>query len=94
MRLFAPGIMAGFNLMTVVTNEWNDEPQRASRPFSLDRSGMVLGEGAWIYVLEEYERRQRTRRERSMLRLLATALPVTRIIACVCRRLAMSPRAR
>ena len=51
----APGILAGFNLMTVLTNQWNDEPERASRPFSRDRSGMVLGEGAWIYVLEEYE---------------------------------------
>jgi 3-oxoacyl-[acyl-carrier-protein] synthase II len=51
----APGILAGFNLMTVLTKEWNDEPARASRPFSLDRSGIVLGEGAWIYVLEEYE---------------------------------------
>ncbi|HEX8921121.1 MAG TPA: beta-ketoacyl-[acyl-carrier-protein] synthase family protein [Pyrinomonadaceae bacterium] len=52
----APGILAGFNLMTVLTNEWNDAPSRASRPFSRDRSGIVLGEGAWIYVLEEYER--------------------------------------
>ncbi|MDT4966651.1 MAG: 3-oxoacyl-[acyl-carrier-protein] synthase [Acidobacteriota bacterium] len=51
----APGILAGFNLMTVLTNEWNDEPHRASRPFSRDRSGIVLGEGAWMYVLEEYE---------------------------------------
>ena len=52
----APGILAGFNLMTVLTNEWNDEPARASRPFSRNRSGMVLGEGAWVFVLEEYER--------------------------------------
>jgi 3-oxoacyl-[acyl-carrier-protein] synthase II len=52
----APGILAGFNLMTVLTTDWNDEPARASRPFSLNRSGIVLGEGAWIYVLEEYER--------------------------------------
>jgi 3-oxoacyl-[acyl-carrier-protein] synthase II len=52
----APGILAGFNLMTVLTNAWNDEPARASRPFSSDRSGIVLGEGAWIYVLEEMER--------------------------------------
>jgi 3-oxoacyl-[acyl-carrier-protein] synthase II len=51
----APGIMAGFNLMTVLTNEWNDEPHRASRPFSRDRSGIVVGEGAWIYVLEDFE---------------------------------------
>ena len=49
----APGILAAFNLMTVLTNDWNDEPHRASRPFSRNRSGMVLGEGAWIYVLEE-----------------------------------------
>lgn len=52
----APGILAAFNLMTVLTTEWNDEPHRASRPFSRDRSGMVLGEGAWIFVLEERER--------------------------------------
>jgi 3-oxoacyl-[acyl-carrier-protein] synthase II len=51
----APGILAGFNLMTVLTNEYNDEPERASRPFALNRSGIVLGEGAWIYVLEELE---------------------------------------
>lgn len=54
----APGILAGFNLLTVLTTEWNDEPERASRPFSRNRSGMVLGEGSWIYVLEEFERAQ------------------------------------
>lgn len=52
----APGILAAFNLMTVLTNDWNNEPQRASRPFSRNRSGMVLGEGSWIYVLEELKR--------------------------------------
>ena len=52
----APGILAAFNLMTVLTNEWNAEPHRASRPFSRNRSGMVLGEGSWIYVLEELNR--------------------------------------
>ena len=55
----APGILAAFDLMTVLTNEWNDEPHRASRPFSKNRSGMVLGEGAWIYVLEELESAQK-----------------------------------
>src|SRR3989440_11225961 len=55
----APGILAGFNLLTVLTTEWNDEPQRASRPFTRNRSGMVLGEGSWIYVLEEFERAKR-----------------------------------
>lgn len=51
----APGILAAFNLMTVLTSEWNEEPHRASRPFSKNRSGMVLGEGSWLYVLEEFE---------------------------------------
>jgi 3-oxoacyl-[acyl-carrier-protein] synthase II len=51
----ALGILKGFNLMTVLTNEWNDAPERASRPFDKNRSGMVLGEGAWIYVLEDLE---------------------------------------
>ena len=51
----ALGILKAFNLMTVLTNQWNDEPERASRPFSKDRSGIVLGEGAWIYVLESLE---------------------------------------
>lgn len=55
----APGILAAFNLMTVLTGEWNDEPHRASRPFARNRSGIVLGEGAWIYVLEELEHAQR-----------------------------------
>ncbi len=48
----ARGILEGFNLMTVLTKDWNNQPQRASRPFSKDRSGIVIGEGAWIYVLE------------------------------------------
>jgi 3-oxoacyl-[acyl-carrier-protein] synthase II len=51
----APGILAGFNVMTVLTNQWNDEPHRASRPFSKNRSGMVLGEGSWMYILESLD---------------------------------------
>jgi 3-oxoacyl-[acyl-carrier-protein] synthase II len=51
----APGILAGFDLMTVLTDKWNGEPTRASRPFSKNRSGMVLGEGSWVYVLEDLE---------------------------------------
>jgi len=49
----SPGILKGFEVMTVCTDRWNDEPERASRPFSKDRSGMVIGEGAWMYVLED-----------------------------------------
>ncbi|MCO6511092.1 MAG: beta-ketoacyl-[acyl-carrier-protein] synthase family protein [Aridibacter famidurans] len=51
----ARGILEAFNVMTVLTRSWNDEPERASRPFSKDRSGIVLGEGSWIYLLETLE---------------------------------------
>lgn len=51
----APGIFAGFNLMTVLTRDWNDEPHRASRPFDAKRSGIVLAEGSYIFVLEDME---------------------------------------
>ncbi len=51
----ARGILEGFKLMTVLTNKWNDEPKRASRPFSKDRSGIVLAEGAWVFVIETLE---------------------------------------
>lgn len=51
----ARGILEGFNVMTVLTKDWNDEPARASRPFDKKRSGIVLGEGAWIFVLETLE---------------------------------------
>jgi 3-oxoacyl-[acyl-carrier-protein] synthase II len=46
------GILKGFEVMTVCTKDWNDEPERASRPFSRDRSGIVIGEGSWVFVLE------------------------------------------
>src|SRR5215468_9575826 len=38
--------------MRILTESWNDRPEKASRPFSRDRDGFVLGEGAWIYVVE------------------------------------------
>jgi 3-oxoacyl-[acyl-carrier-protein] synthase II len=51
----APLIMRGFMLMRILTASWNNQPERASRPFSRDRDGFVLGEGAWFLVLEEME---------------------------------------
>ena len=49
----APGILAGFCLMRILTESWNSNPELGSRPFSKDRDGFVLGEGAWIYVVEK-----------------------------------------
>ncbi|ABF41371.1 beta-ketoacyl synthase [Candidatus Koribacter versatilis Ellin345] len=51
----APGIMKGFCLMKIMTQSWNDDPERASRPFSADRDGFVLAEGAWMFILEDYD---------------------------------------
>jgi 3-oxoacyl-[acyl-carrier-protein] synthase II len=49
------GMMKGFTLMKIMTSSWNHAPERASRPFSADRDGFVLAEGAWMFVLEELE---------------------------------------
>jgi 3-oxoacyl-[acyl-carrier-protein] synthase II len=50
-----PGIIKGYSLLRALTQSWNDQPERASRPFSADRDGFVLAEGAWMFVLEDYE---------------------------------------
>ena len=49
------GIVKGYTMIRALTQSWNDEPERASRPFSADRDGFVLAEGSWMFVLEEYE---------------------------------------
>lgn len=49
-----PGIMASFCVARALSTR-NDQPEKASRPFSLDRDGFVLGEGAGMFVVEEYE---------------------------------------
>ncbi|KGK09786.1 3-oxoacyl-ACP synthase [Vibrio cidicii] len=46
--------MAGFGAAKALSTR-NDEPQKASRPWDKDRDGFVLGDGAGIMVLEEYE---------------------------------------
>ncbi len=55
----APLILRGFQLMRILSTRWNAEPHRASRPFSRDRDGFVLGEGAWFFVLETLESARR-----------------------------------
>jgi len=52
----APLILRGFQLMRIMSTRWNQEPQRASRPFSRDRDGFVIAEGAWFFVMEDMER--------------------------------------
>jgi 3-oxoacyl-[acyl-carrier-protein] synthase II len=48
----------GFSLLGALTKEYNDDPQHASRPFDRERSGFVLGEGAVVAVLEDWESAQ------------------------------------
>jgi 3-oxoacyl-[acyl-carrier-protein] synthase II len=47
--------IGGFGALRALSTR-NDEPERASRPFDKDRDGFIVGEGAGVLILEEYER--------------------------------------
>ncbi len=47
--------IAGFSACRALSTAFNDTPEKASRPYDKDRDGFVMGEGAGIVMLEEYE---------------------------------------
>ncbi len=47
--------IAGFNACKALSTKYADDPKKASRPYDADRDGFVMGEGAGVVVLEEYE---------------------------------------
>jgi 3-oxoacyl-[acyl-carrier-protein] synthase II len=63
-----PGMIFGFSRMRAVSTRYNHQPAAASRPFDRGRDGFVLGEGAWMMVLER-EDRARARGARVYARL-------------------------
>ncbi len=52
--VICPDAVGGFDNMHALSRR-NDDPKRASRPFDTDRDGFVMGEGAGVVVLEDYE---------------------------------------
>jgi len=51
----SPTLMASLDNLGAITTSWNDQPQRASRPFEKNRNGFVTSEGSGVLILEELE---------------------------------------
>jgi len=51
----SPAAVAGFCAMKALCSDYNDEPQKASRPFDKNRGGFVMGEGSGVVILESLE---------------------------------------
>jgi len=56
--IITPVAVATMGLMGALSKDYNDTPQKASRPFDLHRDGFVLGEGAGVMVMESLEHAQ------------------------------------
>ena len=51
----SPTLMASLDNLGAIATSWNDQPQRASRPFEKKRNGFVTSEGSGVLILEEFE---------------------------------------
>lgn len=70
-----PSLFASFDRLGMMPRQFNEEPERAARPFDAKRDGLVLGEGAIVLVLESEQsvRRRRARSSAAVVGYAATS---------------------